>query len=166
MLIQIHKLSRLSFSSLMTVYEESNRENGKEFWYGLDETEQRIRAEQEFYQFLKQVFFPVEGAVYCIWEEQGSYVSALRLEPYRDGLLLEALETAPQYRRRGYGAKLICSVQSAYPGKKIYAHVHKRNIPSLKIHEQCGFLRISESAVYISGSVTDRCCTLCWEGKK
>lgn len=163
MLIQITKLHQLSFSQLMTVYEEGNRENGAEFWPDLEESQQLLRAEQEFYQYLKQVFFPTEGAVYCIWQAEGSYVSALRLEPYRDGLLLEALETAPDHRRKGYAAKLIRAIQEVYPNEKIYSHVHKRNNPSLNIHEKCCFRRISEDAVYADGSVTNRCCTLCWE---
>jgi len=163
MLIQITKLQHLSFSSLMKVYEEGNRENGTEFWPDLDESQQLLQAEQEFYQYLKQVFFPTEGAVYCIWQAEGSYVSALRLEPYRDGLLLEALETAPEHRRKGYAAKLIYAVQEAYSNEKIYSHVHKRNMPSLKVHEKCRFRRVSEEAVYADGSVTNRCCTLCWE---
>ena len=109
------------------------------------------------------MFFPTDGVVYAIWEAEGRYVSALRLEPYRDGLLLEALETAPDQRRKGYGRRLILSVLEQFPGVKIYSHVHKRNLPSLAIHEKCGFRRISEQAVYIDGSVNSRACTLCYE---
>ena len=98
MVLWAEKLRDISFSSLMTVYEEGNRENAAEFWPHLEERERMIQAEQEFYQYLKQIFFPTENARYCILVEQGSYVSALRLEPYRDGLLLEALETAPDQR--------------------------------------------------------------------
>ena len=163
MLIQITKLHQLSFSQLMNVYEEGNRENGMEFWPGLDENQQLLRAEQEFYQYLRQVFFPAEGAVYCIWQEDGSYISALRLEPYRDGLLLEALETAPAHRAKGYATRLIRGVQEAFPRAKIYSHVSKRNIPSLKTHEKCGFRRILNYAVYADGSINNRCDTLCWE---
>lgn len=165
MLVIFKKLRELSFSSLMAVYEEGNRSNAQEFWPELDASQQLLRAEQDFYQYLREVFFPTEGAVYCVWEEGGQYVSALRLEPYRDGLLLEALETAPDLRRRGYAARLITAVQDARPDAKIYSHVHKRNTPSLRIHEKCGFTRISETAVQIDGSVSHRCCTLCWEGK-
>ena len=75
------KLKDLSFSRLMDVYEEGNRENGAEFWPELDASQQLLRAEQDFYQYLREVFFSTEGAVYCVWEERGSYVSALRQEP-------------------------------------------------------------------------------------
>ena len=165
MLLIVDKLKDLSFSQLMDVYEEGNRENGEEFWPDLDPSQQMLRAEQEFYQYLQQVFFPVEQARYYIWEEKGHYVSALRLEPYRDGMLLEALETAPSQRKKGYAVLLIQAVQGVCPDQKIYSHVSKRNSSSLRTHEKCGFQRIAENAVYADGSVTNRSCTLCWEGK-
>lgn len=117
-------------------------------------------AEQDFYQYLREVFFPVPGAVYCIWQEENAYVSALRLEPYRDGLLLEALETAPGERRRGYAEALIRAVLERFAPTKIYSHVGKRNYPSLKTHEKCGFRRALDYAVYVDGSVNRHCCTL------
>ena len=165
MLLVFDKLKDLSFSQLMAVYEEGNKENGEEFWPDMEESQRLLRAEQEFYQYLRQVFFPTENARYYVWEEGGCYVSALRLEPYRDGLLLEALETAPGERRKGYAGKLIKAVQEACPNTKIYSHVSKRNLASLRTHETCGFRRIAENAIYADGSVTSRSCTLCWEGK-
>lgn len=160
MLIIGRSLRDISFSKLMEVYIEGNLENAEEFWPEMPEGQRLLRAEQEFYQYLQEGFFSVPGAVYCIWEEKGSYTSALRLEPYEDGLLLEALETAPVERRRGHAEALMREVLSRWQGTKIYSHVSKRNIPSLKIHQKCGFNRIKEYAVYIDGSVNDRCCTL------
>lgn len=165
MFLTVYKMRDLSFSQLMAVYEEGNRENAEEFWPGMEEGQRILRAEQEFHQYLQEIFFPTEGAVYCIWEERGNYVSALRLEPYRDGLLLEALETKPDQRKRGYAVQLIRAVQAQYPDARIYSHVSKKNTASLKTHEKCGFQRILEHAVYADGSVTSRSCTLCWEEK-
>lgn len=162
MLILAKSLRELSFGSLMEVYEEGNRENAAEFWPGLDAAAGLLQAEQDFYQYLKEVFFPVEGAVYAVWEEKGRYLSALRLEPYQDGLLLEGLETAPTARRKGYAEKLLRAVLEAFGGRKLYSHVGKSNIPSLKVHEKCGFQIICDYAVYIDGSVNSRCCTLCF----
>ena len=166
MLIVCEKLKDLSFSQLMMVYEEGNRENAEAFWPDMEEGQRMIRAEQEFYQYLREIFFPTEHARYYVWEENGNYVSALRLEPYRNGMLLEALETHPGYRRMGYAASLIRAVQEVSSDVKIYSHVSKRNKASLKTHEKCGFCRISDLAVYADGSVNSRSYTLCWEGKK
>lgn len=165
MLYIAYALKDVSFSRLMRVYEEGNRENAGDFWPDLEENQALIRAEQEFYQYLKQVFFTTENARYCIWTEKGRYISALRLEPYRDGLLLEALETEPGERRKGYAVQLIRSVQEQLSGEKIYSHVSKRNLASLRTHERCGFRIIADNAVYADGSVTNRSYTLCWEGR-
>ena len=163
MLIVAKKLRELSFGKLMEVYREGNLENAQDLWPEESEGRQLALAEQEFYQYLQQVFFRTEGAMYLIWEDSGRYVSALRLEPYRDGLLLEALETAPEQRRKGYASKLLSAALEFASGYKIYSHVHKRNVPSLAVHKSAGFTRILEYAVYADGSVNDRCCTLCYE---
>lgn len=161
MLILATKLCELSFTGLMTVYEEGNQENGALMYPELPENRQILNAEQSFYQYLKESFFPTKGAVYAIWEEGGIYISALRLEPYEDGLLLEALETAPAYRRKGYAEKLIRSIQESFP-QKMYSHVGKRNAPSLAVHEKCGFRKILDYARYIDDSVARTAVTLCY----
>ena len=163
MLILARSMRDLHFSRLMEVYLEGNLENGEELYPDLPEGQKLLRAEQDFHQCLSEVFFHTSGAIYVIWEEQGAYCSALRLEPYRDGMLLEALETAPSCRRQGYAEQLIKAVQNCFADQKIYSHVSKKNVASLRVHEKCGFHRISEFAAYIDGSVNQRACTLCWE---
>lgn len=161
MLVLARKLRELNFQQLMVVYEEGNRENGEDFWPDRTDEQQMMQAEQAFYQYLTEGFFSTPGAVYALWQEQGAYVSALRLEPYEDGLLLEALETAPAQRRKGYAEKLIRAVQANFP-QKIYSHVSKRNAPSLAIHEKCGFRQVLDYAKYIDGSVARNAVTLCY----
>lgn len=151
-------MKELNFGALMELYAEGNRENAVERYPELPPGQALAQAEQDFYQYLREVFFTVPGAYYAIWIADGKYVSALRLEPYKDGLLVEAVETAPEQRKKGYAEMLL---RTALPAQKIYSHVHKKNIPSLRLHEKCGFLRISEQAVYIDGSVNSRCCTFC-----
>lgn len=164
MLKIVRALKELNFSQLMEVYAESNRENGEEFYPQLSAGERLLQAEQDFYIYLRESFFRTEGAYYALWVENGSYVSALRIEPYKDGVLLEALETAPDHRRRSYAKQLIQAVLKGE--KKVYSHVGKGNAPSLKVHGACGFQRISEQAMYIDGSVNGKCCTLCFSVDK
>ena len=166
MLYLARSLSQLHFGSLMAVYADANRENGRIFWPEEPEMRQIQLAEQDFYRYLSQVFFKTLGANYAVWEENGRYVSALRLEPYRDGLLLEALETAPEQRRKGYAAALVQAVQLSLRQSgsvRIYSHVDKRNLPSLKTHEKCGFRRAADYAVCIDGSINQKMYTLYWE---
>lgn len=160
MLCLATKLRELDFTQLMEVYAEGNRENGALFHPELPENQQILRAEQSFYQYLAEGFFPAAGAVYAVWVENGTYISALRLEPYEDGLLLEALETAPAFRRKGYAEKLIRAVQEVFP-QRIYSHVSKRNAASLEVHKKCGFFQILDYARYIDGSIARNAVTLC-----
>lgn len=162
MLILIRNMRDLRFRELMQVYSQTNRKTGLEEWPNLPADFAREMAEQSFYQYLKEVFFPTANAFYAIWEEQGHYVSALRMEPYRDGLLLEGLETVPEYRRNGYGLRLIRETLKHLSGQGetiIYSHVHKKNLPSRALHEKCGFQIISDYASYIDGSVNYRALT-------
>ena len=166
MLKLFYALKELDFSQLMEVYQEGNAENAREFYPREEENIGILLAERDFYQYLKESFFPADGAVYAVWIEEGRYVSALRLESYQDGLLLEALETHPDHRRKGYAVKLIGSVRAEMKSRgyhKIYSHVRKGNAASLNSHKACGFQRVLEHAVYIDGSVTQRSCTLCLE---
>ena len=155
------KMSELDFASLMEVYEEGNRENGEELWPELPEGLQILRAEQAFHQYLRECFFATPEAVYCVWQEKGRSVSALRLEPYQDGLLLEALETAPSFRRMGYACRLLEAVLRQFGQQKIYSHVSKRNTASLRTHEKCGFHRVADHAAYADGSYMANHVTFC-----
>jgi len=163
MLYIADKLGELNFRQLMDVYEEGNLENAAKFYPREPQNQWLLLAEQAFHQYLRECFFPTKGARYCLWIVDGRYFSALRLEPYRDGLLLEALETHPAERRKGYAAALVNAVLTKYPDEKIYSHVGKKNTASIKTHESCGFQRTAEHAVYIDGSVHSNSCTLCYE---
>lgn len=166
MLLLFSSCQGLRFNELMEVYLESNRAKTS-VWHDLPPMFALELAERDFRQYLEEVFFHTPEAVLAVWEESAKYVSALRLEPYKDGLLLEGLETAPEERKLGYAASLLKAVQGhlATQGPvKLYSHVHKTNIPSMRTHEACGFKRISDHAVYINGNVDYRCYTLLYEG--
>lgn len=165
MLKIITTMSQLNEVQLMAVYYEGNVENGAEMFSDYTPSQQLLLAENAFLSYLREDFFTHSGAMYAVWVVDGRYRAALRLEPYRDGLLLEALETAPNDRRKGYAYSLIRSVfdyLGSRDDKCVYSHVSKRNIPSLEIHKKCGFEIISDSAVYIDGTVTQKSYTLCY----
>ena len=164
MLLLVQTLRELSFGSLMEVYRESNGWNGEEFFPMETPERQLALAEERFYQYLQEDFFSKPDARYCIWTENGSYVSALRLWSFPDGQLLEGLETKPGQRRRGYAASLIRAVQELSPaGTRIYSHVSRDNTASMRLHESCGFRVIRESARRLDGTVSTRSVTLLWE---
>ena len=160
MLEVFDSLKNLNFQMLMDVYAQSNRENAEVYFPQLSEPQGVAMVEQQFYTFLQEVFFKTRDSRYCVWLADGKYVSALRLEPYRDGLLLEALETAPEQRHKGYGRRLMQAALGQIQGKPVYSHVGKRNAASLALHMGCGFEKIQDCAVYIDGSVSQNAITL------
>lgn len=156
MLRMIRSMRELDFRALISVYCDNEEILGRHDQY----PEKRLDAEQEFYRYLKEVFFRTSGACYAVWEQDGRYLAALRLEPYRDGLLITALETVPEARGKGCATALLSAALQEFTNHIIYSHVRKDNFPSLRIHEKCGFTRVSDFAVMLNGSVTYSYCTL------
>ena len=156
MLISADAFEKLNFSELMEVYVESNVENGAYFWPEETPERQMELAVEKFRSYLQEGFYGTAHGTYWIWTEDGRYVSALRLERHSEGLLLEALETRPNDRRKGYAKKLILAVLEQLPaGTRVYSHVDKENLPSLATHRGCGFSRALDYAVSSDGSVCD-----------
>lgn len=165
MLKTYQRLSQLQFGQLMQVYAEGTQENGADHYPDLPPHQQILRAEQDFYEYLRTGFFTQDGDLYCIWQEGDQYVSALRLQRYQDGLLLEALETHPAYRRKGYAERLIRAVLEELRPQKLYSHIGHRNLASQGVHLKCGFRKISDHARYADGSVNSYCGTFLYEIK-
>ena len=125
-----------------------------------------LESENSFISYLREDFFHQKGSFYALWVVSGQYKAALRMEPYNDGLLLEALCTVPSERRKGYGYLLVAEVLKylmIFPYKVVYSHIDKKNIASLKLHRKCGFRLFSEFARYIDGTVTQNSCTMYYE---
>jgi len=159
----VNGMNQLKFSELMYVYSEANMDNGAERYPNLSVDAQIREAEVDFYNYLNDVFFQTDGAFYAILELNCRYVSALRMEPYRDGWLLCALETAPNERNRGHAFNLIRSSLDylrTFNSKKVYSHVSKDGWASIATHMKCGFRIEKDHAVYLDGSVLHSCYTM------
>ena len=152
----------LNFDRLMQVYAEGNRENAQAFYPHMEPEKGQLCAEQDFWNYLTEDFFRQKGACYAIWEENGEYMAALRLEPWEDGLLLEALETHPDHRLQGHAKHLISELQQALPEATIYSHVSKRNRASLATHKACGFQILKDTVRLLDGTVSANSYTLRW----
>ena len=164
MLKLIYSMSQLNCEQLMSVYHESNTVNAKIRYKECPEEMAIKREEEDFLSYLREDFFTVKGAFYAVWVVDGVYYAALRLEPYRSGLLLEALETAPNVRRKGYAELLMNAVINhleTFEHRLLYSHIRNSNIPSLGVHKKCGFRKISDTATLIDGTVTSKYCTMC-----
>ena len=143
----------------MEIYSESTGENAALFYPNEEPGVALTMAEQAFGDYLREDFFKVQNAFYGIWMEDDFWISALRLEPFRDGLLLEALETHPEHRGKGYAKKLVKAVLQDV-SLPVYSHVLKDNLASLAVHRACGFQIHKDCAVYVDGSVSHKAYTL------
>lgn len=150
-------------SALFSICQESLLKHGKQDYPSAPEGQALTQAELDLWEYLQTDFFPHHG-LYAFWQNGHRLVSALRLEPYRDGLLLEALETLPEERCRGNAKALITAVQRELQPCVLYSHVAKDNLPSLWVHRDCGFEVKSDCAVFIDGSVSSRFFTLYYKG--
>lgn len=114
----------------------------------LPSTEKRARRwSSGFWIFCKTIFFAVPGSLYAVLEEDGSWVSALRLAPVEGGWYLEALETDPDFRRRGCAKRLIRQVIAKLEEDgpvTIWDSVAKTNAASLATHSSCGFVIVRD----------------------
>lgn len=151
MLKVIHSMAELPFGNLMEIYVQSNRERGLQW---SDESEERRLelVEQEFYAYLRQCFFTLPASRYFLWDEQGKAVSAVRCESYGDGVLLTALETAPDHRGKGYAAALLRAVFQHLGRGKVYVHIRHGNSASIAVHQRCGFVKVKNGARMLDGS--------------
>ena len=135
---------------LMAVYAESNFENTDYFFPDMADKALAVKkVEEGFLTFLRDEFFMGPGPAYCVLEEAGEWVSALRLNEVEPGLYyLEALETRPGYRRRGYAVRLLREVIDHLKTKgpfRLCDCVDKGNEASVRTHLACGFTVASET---------------------
>lgn len=162
MLTIIRRPEDLPFSSLMDVYEQSNRNHGASKYPHRDVNEQLALAEQDLYGYLYESL-ERKTAICALWSSQGRCVAALRLEQYRDGFLLTSLETRSIDRKKGYGTELVRAVLTSFKERKIYSHIHISNHTSRTLHEKCGFRKIASFAEFLDGSVTNHAYTYLYE---
>ena len=151
MLKVIRNINQLPFGEVMQVYLQSNLQKAKLDHFG--RADGLLQAEMDFYAYLRDGFFRTDGAYYCLWEDNRQVVSALRMEPYEDGLLLTGLETHPDCRGKGYACALMAAAleQAQCP---VYSHIDRHNFASIAVHKKCGFEKVTNFAVFLDGSVS------------
>ena len=102
MLRKLTELSPEDGARLMAIYRESNGENAAWFAPDAPTPEEGLRrTEAGFLTWLREDFLPRKENTLWVWEEDGIFLSALRLTELDGFLWLEALETRPD--RRGQG---------------------------------------------------------------
>lgn len=150
-IVVLRSMAQVDFSLLMQVYEESVLRQAQKDFPDASLAEAVKREEENIREDCRCCF--ADGGRYYVLLSDGEYVSILCTEPYGDGILISALETAPHCRRKGYSRKLLLAVKEAEKGK-LYSHVAKNNAASFALHKACGFSVLKDSARLIDGTVS------------
>ena len=135
-LLRINKYNDLDKRKLMDIYSESNFENTDYFYPDERDKDKAVRmVEAGFMDCLKNDFYKKYEATYWILEENGIWLSALRTCLVKDSIFyIEALETRPDSRKRGYAAKLLNYVINTLKNDgsvRLCSCVSKKNIASI-----------------------------------
>ena len=173
MLRRLETFARVDGRRLMDIYREDNIENTDYFYPDMkDKVQALARVEQDFLHYLETDFFSKPGNVYWVLEENGVWVSALRLTELSPGdYYLEALSTHPDFRRQGCAARLLEAVLEELKKEgpfRLRDCVGKKNVPSLGVHEKCGFrIAAQDGTDCLSGEVNERCYGMeyVWKGE-
>lgn len=150
MLLKIRELLDSDTTSLMDIYQESSKNNVSYFFPEIIDIEEGIKkANKAYLEYIRNDFLKRNNTCYYIWKDNGIWVSAMRLYKIKGSIyFMEALETHPLYRKRGYAEKLISSVieELKQDGDfEMRSYVNINNVASRRTHIKCGFEESSES---------------------
>ena len=106
-------------------------------------------------------FTAYRGEIHALLGENGVWISALRTCLTQPGIYyLEALETRPSHRAKGYASRLLIDVLETMKKDgsfRLCDCVDKKNIASLKTHKKCGFQIVMEDGYdYLNMTVDGR----------
>lgn len=149
MLIAITRSDEVDDQKLMAIYAEGNLENADHFYPQVEDRLEAVKkVECDFCNYIKSEFLNGRN-IYYVLEVDGIWVSALRLYCLERGFYyLEALETIPDRRNKGYASRLLTEVINELKKNgsfKICDCVGKKNTASLNTHKKCGFSIVSEN---------------------
>ena len=147
------QVDKLEYSKLCDIYRDDLEKNRKKFYSAIAEAEGIEYAKQDYYLYLKNVFFRQYRGKMFIYQNDNRYVSVVCLELFEDGMLLNSLVTVSEERRKGYAFRLLSYALDYCKSRPIYAHIYYKNIASQRLHEKLGFTLLRESAHMLDGSV-------------
>ena len=127
------------------------------------------RYEREHRAYMEGPFFREEGGVLFVEAREGRYLAAVKLYPWKEPGCwhVEALETRPEERGKGHGARVLGGAVRTLEeigNVIVLSDVAKTNEASLRTHLRCGFRREAEQWTEADGTVTDRRCTMVYRG--
>ena len=160
MIIEINSFDQVDRRKLMDVYRESNIENTDYFYPDISDKDEALqKVECDYLNYIENDFLADRKNQYMVLERDGIWVCALRLYRVDDRLyFIEALETRPEHRRKGYGAQLLAGVIDLLKSQGTYTIrdcVDKKNTASLLTHQKVGFVIYSDEGYDYLQNETD-----------
>ena len=160
MFIEINTFNQVNKRKLMDVYRESNTENTSYFYPDVSNKDEALqKVECDYLDYIENDFLADSKNQYMVLEHDGIWVCALRLYCVHDRLyFIEALETHPSYRGKGYAAQLLADVIDLLKSRGDYTIrdcVDKKNTASLLTHQKAGFVIYSDAGYDYLQNETD-----------
>ena len=139
-----NEIDKVDLEKLMDIYEESNWENLSMVESEKDKLSDKNilyqKVRENYKSYLKNEFLKDGKNFLAIFKDDKAYLAALMIYDEGDFYLLEALETRPDARRRGYGEELVKGLISCLGNDiEIRSEVSKSNQKSLALHKKLGF---------------------------
>ena len=132
------------------IYIEGCMENAREKYPDATDLTTAIQQEEDSFVCFLQDFFTLPENTYYVLEKDNMPVSAARLSKINDFYYLEALETPPKYRKKGYASELLNEMITR-------DCVSKTNTASLAAHKKCRFFIAEENGIhYPSNTVNNK----------
>lgn len=150
-LLVLNRFEEVDERQFLNIFKESSVENAGKWYPELEEAEALQQYENGFIGYMRTDFWR-EGGKLFILSDGNDYVCSLRLfEKAPQEYYLEALETNPSFRLKGYAKELLFQLQQ-YLKKRhndyvITAHVAKTNAASLNTHRAAGFIVTADYVV-------------------
>ena len=167
MLLVLQSPEELDVPKLLAIYRESVLENCQRMFPAETFDKSLEQYETGYAAFMREEFFAQPGHFWMVETADELWASALRLLPLEEAStwMIEALETHPDHRRKGYGAQLLADtirfMEETHGSITLLSGVGKRNTASLQTHLRCGFVREKETWTE-DGETNDCQCTMAY----
>ena len=170
MLLVLQSPGELDVPKLLAIYRESALENCQGMFPAETFAASLEQYEAGYAAFMREEFFAKPGRFWMAETADGLWASALRLLPLEEPntWMIEALETHPDHRHKGYAAQLLTDtvrfLEETFGEIVLLSGVGKRNTASLQTHLHSGFIREKETWTE-DGETTNRCCTMAYRSR-
>ena len=171
MLFVIQSPEELDVPKILAIYRESSLENCQGMYPAETAAASLEQYEAGYAGFMREEFFAQPGRLWMVEIADGLWVSALQLLPFEgpNTWRIEALETHPDHRRRGYAARLLAEtiryLEETHGAVTLLSDVGKRNTASLRTHLRGGFVREKETWTE-DGVTNERRCTMAYRSSQ